>query len=365
MRVPFSYLDRQFADIEGYLDDVRALVINGDFTLGSALEEFEGRFAELCKVPHAIGVGSGTDALMLSLKALDIGPGDEVITAANTFVATVGAIAMAGARPVFVDNEDGYVLDPDLLERAITPMTKAIIPVHYSGNMVDMARVNEIAERHGLKVVEDACQAIGATIDDRPAGSWGDAGCFSVHPLKNLNVWGDGGIVVTQSDQLADSLRLLRNHGLVNRDEVAVFGHNSRLDALQAVVGNRLFAELPQITTRRIEIGARYDRAFADVEEIGVPRRRPEVKHVFHLYMVRAAERDALLAHLQEGGIEAKIHYPVPVHLQPAARDLRYQAGDFPVCERDAGSMVTLPSHQHLSDAEVEYAIQRVHSFYN
>ena len=146
---------------------------------------------------------------------------------------------------------------------------------------------------------------------------------------------------------------------------MAVFGHNSRLDALQAVVGNRLFAELPQITTRRIEIGARYDRAFADVAEICVPRRRPEVKHVFHLYMVRAAERDALLAHLQEGGIEAKIHYPVPVHLQPAARDLRYQAGDFPVCERDAGSMVTLPSHQHLSDAEVEYAIQRVHSFYN
>ena len=175
MRVPFSYLDRQFADIEGYLDDVRALVISGDFTLGSALEEFEGRFAELCKVPHAIGVGSGTDALMLSLKALDIGPGDEVITAANTFVATVGAIAMAGARPVFVDNEDGYVLDPDLLERAITPTTKAIIPVHYSGNMVDMARVNEIAQRHGLKVVEDACQAIGATIDGRPAGSWGDA----------------------------------------------------------------------------------------------------------------------------------------------------------------------------------------------
>ena len=275
MRVPFSYLDRQFADIDGYLADVKEFVKTGDFTLGKPLEEFERRFARLCNMPHVIGVASGTDALILSLKILGIGPGDEVITTPMTFIATVGAIAMSGARPVFVDSSDGYVIDPAKIEAAITPATKAIMPVHYTGNMADMPAIAAIAARRGLHVVEDACQSILGAIDDRPAGSWGQTACFSLHPLKNLNVWSDGGLIATRSAELAEKLRLFRNHGLANRDEVLIFGHNSRLDTIQAVIGNRLIGSTEAMTNKRIGYAQRYDRAFADLPEfVRVPLRR-------------------------------------------------------------------------------------------
>ena len=365
MRVSFSYLDRQFADLDPYLADIKALVQAGDLTLGRALGEFERRFGDLCRAPHAIGVGTGTDAITLSLKALGIGPGDEVITTPTTFIATVGAIVAAGGRPVFVDSEDGFVIDPGKIEAAITPRTRAIVPVHYTGNVADMPAIIAIAERHHLAVVEDACQAIGAAIDDRPVGSWGATACFSLHPLKNLNVWGDGGVIVTHSGSLAETLRLYRNHGLINRDEVAVFGWNSRLDTLQAVVGNRLIPQAPEITATRIENAARFDEAFRDLNEfIQVPVRRPGVKHVFHLYIVRARRRDELLAYLHAHGVEAKVHYPIPVHLQKAAQHLGYRAGDFEVCEADCRTIITLPAHQHLTRDEIDYTIDRVRSFY-
>jgi len=365
MHVPFSYLDRQFADVDTYLTDVRALVRSGDLTLGRALGEFEARFAEHVGAPHAVGVGSGTDALILALKALGIGAGDEVITTPTTFVATVGAIVACGARPVFVDSEDGFVIDPALIERAITRRTKAIVPVHYTGNAADMPAIMAIAQRHGLKVVEDACQAVGASIDDRPVGSFGDAAAFSLHPLKNINVWGDGGVIVTRSQSLAAVLRLQRNHGLVSRDEVEVFGVNSRLDTLHAVIGNRLIATLPWITERRIANAQRLDAALADLgDDVRIPRRRAGVRHVYHLYVVRAARRDALVAHLNAEGVEAKIHYPIPMHLQPAARYLGHRAGDFPVAEADARSIVTLPAHQHLAEAEIDHVAASVRAFY-
>src|ERR1051326_8760101 len=211
MRVSFSYLDRQFADVDAYLKDVRELVLSGAFTLGPPLKEFERRFAELMEAPHAIGVGTGTDAIAMSLKMLGIGAGDEVITTPNTFVATVGAIVMTGARPVFVDSEDGYVIDPARIEEAITPRTRAIIPVHYTGNVADMPAIMEIARRHNLSVVEDACQSIMGAIDGKLVGSWGATAAFSLHPLKNLNVWADGGMIVTHSGELAERLRLYRN----------------------------------------------------------------------------------------------------------------------------------------------------------
>lgn len=365
MRVPFSYLDRQFADIDAYLADVRELVLSGDFTLGKPLLEFEQRFADYCGLPHAVGVGSGTDALMLSLKILGVGPGDEVITTTTTFVATVGAIAMAGATPVFVDSEDGFVIDPERIEAAITPRTKAIMPVHYTGNMADMPAIMRIAEKHNLLVVEDACQSIGASIDGKPAGSWGATACFSVHPLKNLNVWGDGGLILTRDGDLAERLRLFRNHGLVNRDEVAMFGHNSRLDTLQAVIGNRLINEVGFITARRIEVARQYDGAFADLAPmVRVPVRRPGVKHVFHLYVLRVERRDELLRFLNERGVEAKVHYPIPMHLQEASARLGYKAGDFPKAEADAKSIITLPAHQHLTAAEIDHTIGQVRAFY-
>ena len=365
MKVRFSYLKQQFADLEPYLGDIRALVKTADFTLGRALIEFEERFANLLGLPYAIGVGTGTDALILSLKILNIGPGDEVITPPNTFIATVGAIVMSGARPAFVDSDDGFVIDPAEIEAAITPRTKAIIPVHYTGNVADMPAIMKIADKHGLLVIEDACQAIAASLDGKPVGSWGETATFSLHPLKNLNVWGDGGVIVTRSAQLAEKLRLYRNHGLINRDEVVMFGYNSRLDTLQALIGNRLIEQTEFITNQRIANAQRYDESFADMSEfIRIPQRRPRVKHVYHLYMVRAQRRDDLLAHLHRHGVEAKIHYPIPVHLQKAARYLGYKEGDFPVCEEDSRTVITLPAHQHLTPEEIDYVIAQVRSFY-
>ncbi|MBT9141750.1 MAG: dTDP-3-amino-3,4,6-trideoxy-alpha-D-glucose transaminase [Syntrophomonadaceae bacterium] len=365
MRVKFSYLDRQFADVDAYLNDIKELVKSSDFTLGQPLREFEERFAELCKMPYAIGVASGTDALILSLKVLGIGPADEVITTPTTFIATVGAIVMTGARPVFVDNDDGFVIDASKIEAVITPRTKAIIPVHYTGNVADMPAIMRIANKHNLIVIEDACQAIGASLDGQPVGSWGATSCFSLHPLKNLNVWGDGGVIVTRSPELAEKLRLYRNHGLINRDEVVMFGCNSRLDTLQAVIGNRLIEQVEFITSQRIANAKRYDEAFADMAEfICTPGRRPGVKHVYHLYMIRVKRRDELLAYLHRKGVEAKVHYPIPVHLQKAAQHLGYKKGDFPVCEEDSRTIITLPAHQHLTDDEISYTIEQVRSFY-
>ena len=365
MRVPFSYLDRQFADLDDYLADVKALVTVGGFTLGSAVEEFERAFAATSGLPHAVGVGTGTDAIVLPLKLLGVEPGDELITTPTTFIATVGAIVQAGGRPVFVDSEDGFVIDPERIEAAITPRTKAIVPVHYTGNVADMPAIAEIAKRHSLAIVEDAAQAFGAAIGGVPVGSWGDAVAFSLHPLKNLNVWGDAGMVATRSAELADRLRLYRNHGLVDRDHVADFGVNSRLDALQAVVGIRLIRTFREITEQRIANAHRYDEAFSDLApDVRVPIRRPGVRHVFHLYVVRVERRDDLLVHLRERGIEAKVHYPIPAHLQPAAAALGYAEGDFPTSEADSKRIVTLPVHQHLTDDEIDYTIEQVRAFY-
>lgn len=365
MRVPFSYLDRQFEDIDSYLADIRQLVRSGDFTLGESLSQFEARFAALMNAPHAIGVGTGTDAIAISLKLLGVGPGDEVITTPNTFIATVGAIIMTGARPVFVDSENGYVIDPSRIEAAITPQTKAIVPVHYTGNVADMPSIMKIARQHGLAVVEDACQAILGAIGNEKVGSWGATACFSLHPLKNLNVWADGGIITTHSDMLAHQLRLYRNHGLANRDEVESFGINCRLDTIQAVVGNRLIGQTESRTAQRIRNAERYDEAFRDMEEwIDIPVRRPGVRHVYHLYVLRVKRRDALLASLNADGVEARIHYPIPVHLQKAARGLGYPAGSFPVAEEHGRVAITLPSHPYLTDDEIGYTISRVRAFY-
>jgi aminotransferase EvaB len=365
MQVKYSYLDQQFDDVDPYLQDIKALVQSTDFTLGKVVGEFEERFAALCGLPYAVGVGCGTDALSLSLKALGIGPGDEVITTPNTFVATVGAIVMTGARPVFVDNNEEFTINVNLIEAAITPKTKAILPVHLTGIPADMPRIMEIAARHGLEVVEDAAQAILASIDGKHVGSWGVSAGFSLHPLKNLNVWGDGGVIVTRSAEFYEKLRLLRNHGLSNRDEVVIWGNNSRLDSLQAVVGNRLVDQAHPITDQRISHAAAYDKGLADLGEyLVIPPRRPNIKQVYHTYVMRVSDRDGLLAHLIDNGVEAKVHYPVPLHLQPAAADLGYREGDFPVCEDHCRSIITLPVHQHLTSKQIGYVIAQIHTFY-
>ena len=365
MNVPYSYLDEQFAQIDDYLEDVRKLVHSGDFTLGKPVTEFEDRFAKLCGLPYAIGVGSGTDALILSLKILGIGPGDEVITTPNTFISTVGAIAMVGARPVFVDNNQEYTIDAERIEQAITSKTKAILPVHLTGCPADMPRIMAIAKRHKLLVVEDAAQAILAKIDGKHVGSWGEAACFSLHPLKNLNVWGDGGVIVTRSAELCRKLKLFRNHGMSTRDEIEFFSHNSRLDSLQAVIGNRLIREVEDITSKRIANARQYDEAFRNLKEyITIPKRRPNVQQVYHTYVLRVKDRDGLLSHLIARGVRAKVHYPIPVHLQKAAAYLGYKAGDFPVCEQDAHTIISLPVHQHLTSQQINYVIDCARQFY-
>lgn len=365
MKVPYSYLEDQFADIDGYLEEIKKVVKKGDFTLGQAVAQFEEAFAQMAGIPYAVGVGSGTDALVLPLRAIGIGPGDEVITTANTFVATAGAIVECGAVPVFVDNNERYTIDVNKIEAAITPKTRAIMPVHLSGCPADMPQIMKIAQKHKLKVVEDAAQAILAAIDGKHVGSWGEAAGFSLHPLKNLNVWGDGGIILTRSQEMRDKLRLLRNHGMNTREEIKIFGHNSRLDSIHAAIGLRLIKDVRWITEKRIANARRLDKAFADMGQfIRVPQRPANYNWVYHTYVLRVERRDELLAYLLEREIRAKVHYPIPMHLQEASAYLGYKNGDFPVAEEDARTMITLPVHQHLSDAMIDFMIDTVRAFY-
>lgn len=365
MKIKYSYLDTQFSECEEILESIRGLLRTGKFTLGPPVEEFEKRFATLCGTRFAIGVNSGTDALLLILRALEIGPGDEVITVPNSFIATTAAIVLAGATPVFVDVKEDYSINPDLIEQLITPRTKAILPVHLTGNPADMPGILEIGARRGLHVIEDAAQAISAAIDGRPVGSWGIAAGFSLHPLKNLNVWGDGGVVVTDSDNVARKVRLLRNHGLKNRDEVEMFGFNSRLDTLQAIVACHLLEKLEFITSSRIRNAQAYDMAFSDMPgAITLPPRKRNIRQVYHTYVIQARDRDRLWVFLADRGIDAKVHYPIPIHLQEAARSLGYKPGDFPVCESQARSILTLPVHQHMTPEEINYVAEQVSRFY-
>ena len=364
MKVRYSYLREQFAEPDEIFAEIRKLVSTGDFTLGGQVAEFEEKFARLIGTKYAVGVNSGTDALMLSLKALGIGYGDEVITAANTFIATAGAINAVGARPVFVDVTPYYTLDLGQVEEAIGPHTRAILPVHLTGEPVDMDPLLELSGRREVPLVEDACQSILAEYRYQKVGTFGEMAGFSLHPLKNLNVWGDAGIVATNSEEHCKNLRLLRNHGMKNRDEIEVFGYNSRLDSLQAIVGNWLIEQVHKITGKRIENAARYDAAFASCKGVVAPVRRPYVKQVYHIYMLQVENRDQLHSALLEKGISAKIHYPIPLFLQRGLAHLGYGKGDFPETEKQAESIISLPVDQHLTAEQQQTVIDAILSFY-
>ena len=365
MKVRYSYLKQQFENCDDLWDELKRFVPTGDFTLGKPLVEFEKKFAKLIGTKHAIGVNSGTDAIKLSLKALGIGYEDEVITAANTFVATVGAIMELGAKPVFVDCDDTFCMDTSKVEAAITSRTKAIVPVHFTGYMTDMRRLLPIAQKYNLPIVEDACQSILGAIENKNAGTWGNAGAFSLHPLKNLNVWSDGGIIVTDDDALAVQLRLLRNHGLYDRDTVTVMGCNSRLDTIQAIVGNWLIPHTASIAEQRIENAKYYDQAFSKIAQIRIPPRLIDFKIVYHLYIVFAEDRDDLLEYCVKNGIEAKIHYPIPIYRQPALASLGHKYGDFKVTDDHAKKIISFPCDQHLSMEEMNFVVETVNRFYD
>ncbi len=364
-KVRYSYLPQQFGDADDLWDNLKEFVKTGDFTLGKPLSEFEEKFAKLMDVKYAIGVNSGTDAIKLALKAKGVGVGDEVITAANTFVATIGAICELGATPVFIDCNDTFCMNTDLIEEKINDKTKAILPVHFTGYMTDMRKVMPLAEKYNLPVIEDACQSILGEIDGKKAGSWSDAGAFSLHPLKNLNVWSDGGLITTNDESLAKQLRLLRNHGLVDRDTVGIMGYNSRLDTFQAVVGNWLIPQTENIALSRIENAAYFDENLSSISEITIPPRPKDFKIVYHLYIVFAKDRDGLLKHCIDKGIEAKVHYPVPIYRQEGLKHLGHKLGDFPVSDEHAKKIISFPCDQHLSKEEMDYIIKIVREYYN
>jgi aminotransferase EvaB len=361
-----NYLPKQFENLDTIWQKVRNVVIQGDFTLGSAVDQFEKSFAGLNGGGKAVGVGSGTDALFLSLKALGIGEGDEVITTAFTFYATIGAIVTAGAKPVFVDICDDFNIDASKIEAAITPRTKAIMPVHWSGNPCDMEAIGSIARKYQIKVIADACHAIEATYQSKGMSEWSDLTCFSMHPLKNLNVWGDGGVTITHDDALHEKVLLLRNHGLRDRDHCDVFAYNSRLDTIQAVVAQHLIDEqLSNITKKRIENSLHLDQGLKYLDQVSLPQRANDKKHVFHIYMGLYEERDELITYLQQQGIDAKIHYPIPMHLQPAAEYLGHQKGDFPIAEKVADQCMSLPVHEYITLEELDFMVKSVADFYN
>ncbi|EKD72092.1 MAG: hypothetical protein ACD_46C00012G0005 [uncultured bacterium] len=359
-----NYLQKQFSDCDVILQKIKQVVMKGDFTLGSLVDAFEERFKQITKTKHAIGVGNGTDALFLSLKALDVKEGDEVITTPFTFYATIGAIVTAGAKPVFVDIGDDYNIDVNQIEEKITKHTKAILPVHWAGKPCEMDVMRDIAKRHHLFIVEDACHGIQATYRGESTGALGDIGCFSFHPLKNLNIWGDGGIITTHSDQLADELRLLRNHGLRGRDECLRFAYNSRLDTIQAVVADHLLNKIDHITQSRISNAHYLDQYLAGIPQIKIPHRESYIKQVYHLYSILCKNRDELKAYLIANGVDAKIHYPIPMHLQPAAKYLNYQLGDFPLCEQISAQTLSLPVHEFISPENLSFMVDLIKKFY-
>ena len=364
MKVRYSYLPQQFSDCEALWKNLREFVLTGDFTLGEPLTQFEHSFAKLIGSKYAIGVNSGTDAIKLSLRALGIGQGDEVITAANTFVATVGAICELGAIPIFVDCDNTFCMDTTLVEDKITEKTKALLPVHFTGYMTDMRNLSKISEKYNIPVVEDACQSILSAIDEKNAGTWGYAGAFSLHPLKNINVWSDGGIIVTDDSALDNKLRLLRNHGLEDRDTVTLMGYNSRLDTIQAVVGNWILPQAKAIAYQRIANANYLDNGLSKIEQISIPPRPKEFRLVYHLYIVFAKDRDSLLQYCIDKGIEAKIHYPVPIYRQPALKMLLHKKGDFPVTDAQTEKVITFPCDQHLDHLQLDHIIRTVSEYY-
>ena len=364
MKVRYSYLPQQFGNCPELWSDLKKFVKTGDFTLGKPLKIFEKNFAKIIGTRYAVGVNSGTDAIKLPLKAIGIKAGDEIITAANTFVATVGAITELGAKPIFIDCDDTFCMDVSLIEKKITKKTKAILPVHFTGYMTNMPKLMKISRKHKIPIVEDACQSILANINNKNAGTWGVAGSFSLHPLKNINVWSDGGVITTNSYSLYKKLTLLRNHGLYGRDKVKICGFNSRLDTFQAVVGNWIIPKAKNIAKKRI-INAKYlDENLRKINGINIPERIKNWKIVYHLYIIFAKNRNKLLNYCLSKGIEAKIHYPVPIYRQPAFKFLKHKKGDFPVTDRHAKSIISFPCDQHLSKKEINHIIKTVQNFY-
>lgn len=364
--IPLVDLTAQYATIKDEIDRaVQEVLGHCNFILGSQVQEFEESFARFAGVEHAIAVSNGLDALRLSLMAVDVGPGDEVIVPANTYIATALAVSSVGARPVFVDcDASTYNIDVGLIEAAINGHVRAIIPVHLTGQSADIDPVLEIAERHGLYVVEDAAQAHGTLYKGRPCGSMGVMGCFSFYPGKNLGACGDGGMVTTNDPEVAERLRRLRNYGQSIKYEHVEKGLNARMDTLQAAILSTKLRHLKRWNEARAAHAQQYRELLDGIGDVGFQQRAPFSTHIYHLFIIETDQRDALRRHLEEIGIQTGIHYPKPIHLQEAYADMGYRVGDFPHAERLASRILSLPMFPELTDDQVLHVADAIRAFF-
>jgi len=365
LKINHSYLVEQFADYTKIFKEVEKVVKKGDYTLGKEVDICEKNFAKRTGAKYAISVGNGTDALLLTLKALNIGSGDEVITVPYTFISTVGSIVIAEAKPVFVDIKEDYNMDENKIVTAITKKTKAIMPVHWAGRPCELDKIYSIAKKYKLHVVQDSAHVIGARFKKKHLINFSDACTYSMHPLKNLNVWGDGGFVVTNKKQLAKKLYLIRNHGLKNRNNVEIFGYNSRLDTIQAAVANyKMKNKLNNITNKRIKNATMLDKLLSKNKNVTTVKRLKHLKEVFHLYHINVKKRDLLQKYLIKNNVDAKVHYPIPIHLQKAAKYLKYKKGDFPIAEKMANTSLSLPVHEFIDERHIKHMVHYINKFY-
>jgi dTDP-4-amino-4,6-dideoxygalactose transaminase len=372
--VPFLDLQRQYRRIDDKILSVtREVYEKGIFILGEEVSAFEGEFAQYCGARYGVGVGSGTDALYLALKAVGVKEGDEVITVANSFIATALAISFAGARPLFVDiDPDTYTMDPNALERLVKnrivkgkgQKIKAIIPVHLYGHPAEMGSIMDIANRYDILIVEDACQAHGAEYRGRKVGSLGTVGCFSFYPTKNLGGYGDGGMAVTDDEDVYENMRLLRCYGEQKKYHHVLKGGNSRLDEIQAAILRVKLQYLDQWNNERRERARIYMRMFDDLKEITRPAEKEYARHVYHLYVIRTDEREALCAFLHRNGIETLIHYPASIHLQEAYRELGHREGDLPLSEKASREVLSLPCFPEITASEIEEVAGAIRRFF-
>ena len=362
MKVKYVDLAVQYENrVPEFLQAIERVLTSGNLILGEEVQKFEENFARYCGVKYAVGVANGTDALILAMRVLGVGEGDEVIVPPNSFLATASSVVLAGANPVFADVRSDLNINPDLIKKAITPKTKAIIPVHLTGRPADMKPILEIAVKHNLHVIEDAAQAVGAEYRGKRVGSFGVMGCFSFHPLKNLAAAGDAGAITTNVEGLYKRLLKARNHGLKNRDECEFWSQNSRLDALQAAILNVKMKFIDDWTEKRRRNAEFYIKNLDGLAELPVDRAYE--KSVYHTFVVQTEKRDGLKAYLEHKGIETKIHYPIPIHLQQAAKEWGYGEGDFPETEKQRERMLSLPIYPELAREMQEEVVKRIKEF--
>ena len=363
IKIPYVNLGEQWkqekAELLPIIEDVLA---SGQYIGSDVVEQFEKKVVRICNTKYCVALNSGTDALVFGLAALGVKRGDEVITAPNSFVASAASITHLGAKPIFVDVLPDQNIDPSKIEAAITSNTRAIMPVHLTGRMARMDEIKLIADKFNIPIIEDAAQAIGSRYNDIPSGKWGKIGCFSAHPLKNLNAVGDGGYLVTDDEEIASKVRLLRSHGMIDRNSVLHFGYVSRLDSIQAAILSYRIDKLNWVTERRRRNAEIYYQ-FLDRTKIFLPEQQNSEFNTYHTFVIQVDQRDQLKERLLNVGIETGIHYPIPIHLQPAARSLGYDKGDFPITEQQAGKILTLPVNQYLSEKDLMEIINMVNSF--